>query len=370
MRTHTPNLDNAITDSHTRRLIVDVFHGSDRVMQGLELTEWELDFDLSRDVKMSGSATLAYQSVSGESLVPVGTEGLLSPFKARLLLTMEISTAFFVETVPLGWARLITIPSGVDYYADTQFGRFVVASVVSFEFLSLEENVRRRGFRYPEQPPQLVSTYTELRRITGMTVAATVVDAAIPTGITYDVSKGGRLKGVQDLWDNLGCIGVINTAGAWVGIPKVAGSPVGSLSLGESGTVIDIGYEVDTDEVYNCVVGTFEDANRNPIYAVAEETSGPLSTRGLYGENTLQYSSSVPTTKAAADAAVKAVLSQSIGGQTYQVPIKCVANPLVELGDVLTVEGWVRPLQGRLISSRMTQEALMDVTLEVQRGLV
>jgi hypothetical protein len=36
-------------------------------MQGVELTDWEIDWDLTRDVKMSGSATVAYQSVSGES---------------------------------------------------------------------------------------------------------------------------------------------------------------------------------------------------------------------------------------------------------------------------------------------------------------
>jgi hypothetical protein len=46
------------------------------------------------------------------------------------------------------------------------------------------------------------------------------------------------------------------------------------LALGQSGTVIEVGYEVDTDDIYNCVAGTFEDANRNPIYAVAEVMVG------------------------------------------------------------------------------------------------
>lgn len=370
MRAHSAALDDVLLDSHTRRLLIDVFHGPERVMEQVELTDWELDFDLSKDVKMSGSATIAYQSVAGESLVPDGTEGALSPFKARLLLTMEISNGGFVERIVLGWARLVTAPSGVDYFSDTPLGRFVVVSLVQVEFLSLEENVRRRGFRFPEQPTKLGSTYAEIRRVTGMTVVATVSDAAIPAGTTYDTGQGARLKATQMLWDNLDCIGVINTFGAWVGIPKTAGDPVATLSLGERGTVTDIGYQVDTDEIFNCVVGTFEDPNRNPIYAVAEIAVGPLSTSGVYGENTLQYNQSTPVSgQVEANRIVKSVLNDSIGGQTYQVQITCVANPVIEIGDVVTLAQWVKPLQGRLIKCRMSQGALMDVTLEVQRSL-
>ena len=370
MRPHSAALDDVLLDSHSRRLLVDVFHGPDRVMEGVELTDWELSGDLTRDVKISGSATVAYQSVSGESLVPVGTAGTLSPFRARLLLTMETSNGTFVERNVLGWFRLVTAPSGTDYFTETPFGRFVVASVVEVEFRSLEENVRRRGFRFPEQPPKLASTYDELRRVTGMTVVTSVADKAIPAGTTYETSRGGRLKATQTLWDNLGCIGVIDSNGAWIGIPKDAGDPVTTLALGERGTVVDIGYQVETDEIYNCVVGTFEDAERNPIYSVAEVSTGDLATRGFYGENTLPYNHPTPvSSQVAADRITRSILSQSIGGQTYQVPISCVANPVIELGDVVEVDGYTRPLQGRLIQFRLSKAALMDVTLEVQRSL-
>lgn len=369
MRARTGALDAVLTDSHSRRLLVDVFHGPDRVMQGVELTDWEIQWDLTRDVKMSGSATVAYQSVSGESLVPSGTGGVLSPFRAKLLLTMEVSAGGFTEQVTLGWARVVTVPSAVDYFTDTPFGRFVVASVVEIEFLGLEENVRRRGFRSPEQPPSLASTYTELRRITGMTVVATVSDKTIPAGTTYETSKGGRLTATQLLFSNLGCVGVVDQAGQWVGVPKVAGDPVGALTIGPSGTVIEVGYEVDTDEIYNCVAGTFEDADRNPIYAVAEVMVGDLAVAGPYGENTLPYNQTTPVSgQSEADSIVQALLTQSVGGQTYLVPIKCIATPVIEIGDVLRVDGWTRPLQGRLIKARMTKGALMDVTLEVQRS--
>lgn len=369
MRPHTSTLAEVIKDSHSRKLFVEVFHGPERVMPGLELTDWELEWDLTREVKFAGSATVVYESVSGESLTPDGTEGILSPFKARLLLTMEVSAGAFTERITLGWARVDGSPRGQDYYADTIYGRVVVASVVEITFLGLEENVRRRGFRAPEQPRALTSVYTELRRITGMTVVPTVPDAAIPAAVVYEATRGGRLKAVQDLWGVLGCTGVITPAGQWVGVPNAAGAPVGELALGEQGTVLDIGSEIETDEVYNCVVGSFEDADRNPIFVTAEETSGPLATNGPYGENTLYYSSPLVTTWTAADKTVKAILTQSIGGQLYQVPIQCLINPVAELGDVLTVSGWDRPLQGRLIKVRMGVGASMEATLEVQRSL-
>lgn len=370
MRPHSAALDDVLLDSHGRRLLMDVFHGADRVMEQVELTDWTLSGDLTRDVKISGSATIAYQSVAGESLVPEGTAGVLSPFKARVLLTLETSNGNFVERTVLGWFRMVTAPSGNDYYADTPFGRFVVASVVEVEFLSLEEIVRRRGFRFPEQPLALGSTYTELRRVTGMTVVTSADDKAIPAGTTYDTSRGGRLKAAQMLWDNIDCIGVIDSNGAWVGIPKEAGDPVATLELGEHGTVVDIGYQVDTDEIYNCVVGVFEDENRNPIYAVAEVTTGDLATDGFYGENTLPYRHPTPVSgQAEANRIVQSVLSQSIGGQTYQVPITCVANPVIELGDVVRIDGYSRWLAGRVIHFRLSSDAVMDITLEVQRSL-
>ena len=161
----------------------------------------------------------------------------------------------------------------------------------------------------------------------------------------------------------------MNSAGAFTIISDEVGDPVGALRLGDRGTVIDVGYEVDTDAVYNVVVGQFEDENRNEIWSVAEVTIGDLAVGGLYGENTRYYSSDFVKTQEQADSATAAVLALATGSQQYDVPIQCHINPLVELGDVLELHGWVRPLSGRLVSFSISASESMTVTLRVSRPL-
>lgn len=371
MRTSSDNLPEVLTGSFSRRLSIDVFHGADRVLQDIDITAWQLDGDLTSEVKHSGSATVVYASQAGESLVPNGTDGILSPYRATLLLKLEISAGNFTETVTLGWFKVIAAPSAYDEYVDDPVSgkRVVVSSVVEVEFQSLDVNLKRRGFRSPEQPPSLLSSYDEIRRISDMSVVETVPDKALSTALVYETTQGGRLKGVQDIASSMGGVAVPDSFGALRIITPGADEAVGTLTVGPDGTVTDIGYSIDTDSVYNCVVGTFEDANRNPIYAVAEVTTGPLATDGAYGEYTRYYSSPLVNTQAAADSAVKAILSQSIGGQTYDVPVKCILHPLIELGDPLEVTGHDRPILGQCVKYSMSDSALMDVTLEVPRPL-
>lgn len=368
MRAHSDDLADVLTGSISRRLWADVFFGSDRQMQGLELTGWTIDWDLTSDIKSNGSATVVYQSEAGESLVPEGTGGVLSPFKARLLLSVEVSAETFTETVVLGWYQITGITAAYDNYMDGPAGKTVVSSVVKIEFMSLDETVRRRGFRLPENPPANASTYAELRRITGMPVAATVADKNVNPAITYETSEGGRLKAVQSHFGFLGGVGVVDTSGAWRLIPHAIGDPVGSLVVGPNGTVTDVGYSIDTTNVFNVVIGTGEGPNREPLYYPAVAT-GALDPSGLYTENTTYYNSSTATTQEQLTAETEAVLSQSVGGQTYEVPVQCIFNPLYELGDVLQVVGHTRDISGRVVKVSLSDAALMNVTLEVPRGV-
>lgn len=367
MRPSTTDLPKVLSGSFSRRLWADVFFGSERQAQDVPLTAWQVEYDLSSAVKASGSATIVHQSVAGESWVPDGLDGILSPFKARLLLTVEVYTdAGFSEKVVLGWFRVTGITSAEDSYADTRSGRIVTASTVKLEFRSLDENTKRRGFRSPEQIPDTTSVYTELRRITGMPVVSTVADKVIPKALVYETNEGGRLKGVQDLFTLLGAVGVVDSTGAWRGIPTVFGTSVGALPLGPMGTVLDVGYSVDTDPVINVVVGTAEDANRNPLYWVAS-AAGPLAPGGLYGENTAYYDSQTATTQAQLAAETQAYLNSQIGGLTYEVQVQCIFNPLYEMGDILDVTGYAKPITGRVKTVSLSDSALMNVTLEVQR---
>lgn len=370
MRQHTSALKDVLTGSFTRRIFVNVFHGSDRVAEGLAFTSWSFDGDLGAEVGYSGSGVIVCESVDGESWSPTGTEGVLSPFRARLELVMEISAGEFTEQVSLGMVKVVKVPSAEDQTVVVDGRTRVVSSRVAVSFLSTDEALRRRGFRFPDTSKAGVSVWGEVRRLSAFPVEESVPDVTVPSLKTWEAAQGGRLKALHELGRLLGGTLVVNSRGALTLVPDEMPAPVGVLQLGESGTVTEIEAEIDTDGVYNEVVGTFEDANRNPIYSVASVATGDLAPDGLYGTNTRYYSSDLVKTQAQADAAVKAVLNESISSLMYDVQVQCLINPLVEIGDVWQVDGWNRPLVGRVVKVGLFDSPLMTLTLRVKRVLV
>ncbi len=370
MRQHSDQLEAVLSGSFERELSVNVFNGSDRPLEGVRFESWQLDADLGRGICTQGSGTVVHSSPDGSSLVPVGTEGVLSPFRARVEPVMTIRAGGFEESVSLGTFRVSAVPSASDSLASVDGRELVVASRVALKFDSLEADVGRWGFQFPEQSKAGASAFAEIRRFTGMPVEETVPDVAVPSLKVWEAKQGGRLEAVLELGRVLGGSAVVNSRGAWQVIPDVIGEPVATLRLGELGTVLDVADEIDTDTVYNEVVGTFEDVNGKPIYAVARVTSGALSVDGPYGVHTRYYASDLVKTQAQANGAVQSVLDQSIGSQQYDVQIQCHVNPLVEIGDVVALEGWKRPLVGQLRKIDLSNGAYMSATLRVARRLL
>src|SRR3546814_20364587 len=115
----------------------------------------------------------------------------------------------------------------------------VVASRVQVEFRSLEERVRRRGFRSAEHPASLGSCWDEIRRITGMPVVETVEDKPIQGSSVWEPKPGGRLEAVQKLADVLGGIPPVNSVGAFPIVTEDVGWPGGEWPRGCGGLAVD-----------------------------------------------------------------------------------------------------------------------------------
>lgn len=370
MRQSSEQLKQVLSGSFTRRLTVDVFHGSDRVATGLAFTGWSLNGDLGSEVCYSGAGTVVVESVNGERWAPEGADGVLSPFRARFELMLEVSAGDFSERVSLGSFRVTKTPSMRETTVTIDGAEHVVSSEIESSFLSLDEIVRRAGFEGPVTSPAGASVWGEVRRFAvGLAVEESVPDVVMATAVTWEAAQGGRLKAIHALGRMLGGTMIINGRGAFTLVPDEYTAPVGVLRLGTEGTVTEIGADIDTDGVYNVVVGSFEDANRNPIYATARVRSGPLAYDGTFGANVRYYSSDFVKTQAQADSAVNAVLAESIDSQMYDVRVQCHINPLVEIGDVWEVDGWSKPLVGRVVKVSMSDSELMTVTLRAKRVL-
>lgn len=298
MRQGSADLVNVLSGSFERELTVNVFNGANRVLVGERFDSWQLESDLGGKVCSSGSGVIVHDSVNGESLSPSGTRGVLSAFRARVEPVMAIRAGGFEESISLGTFRVTGNPSASDSTTVVDGREIVTVSTVGVKFMSLDEDVNRWGFRFPEQSAAGASAFAEIRRFTNMPVEQTVADVNLPTLKVWEAKQGGRLDAVLELGRILGGSAVVNSRGAWVIIPNVVGLPVATLRLGEFGTVLDVADEIDTDAVYNEVVGSFEDEAGNPLYSIASVSVGDLSTEGDYKPNTRYYSSDLVKTKA------------------------------------------------------------------------
>ncbi|WP_147424063.1 hypothetical protein [Microbacterium sp. AG1240] len=358
MREGTAALVDALSGSFTVETVCDVFRGTDRVLQDQRFTGWSLSGDMNSAVKYSGSGTLVIPSVAGESAVPNGTSGTLSPFGAVLTISVVVSAGRFSERVLLGWFKVTAVTDAADSVADVNGISTVIASSVTVEFRSLDERIKRAGFRSPEQPSSETTCWAELRRIGILPVKESLPDVVVPSGLTWTAEKGKRLEAAETLAAALGGV-LIPTSDARITVAPNVGDVVMTLELGEYGTVLDVGHSVESDDVPNEVIGVYEAADGTPIYARAVAT-------GALGEDdvhTAYHSSPEVTDQASADLAVERELARAIRAQYVDRRVVCVMNPLVEIGDFVEVVGWDRPLSGQVRQTDISDEATMTVTI-------
>lgn len=363
MRVHSDQLEKVLTGSRDRILHVDVFRGTDRVLMDLRPDDWSLKWDYS-EVGLGGTLTVTVVTDDGVSLIPKGPAGLLSPHAgASVLLLEETRAGSFVETTQLGWARITGYRDAYDSTVEIGGRSVVYSTTITLELEGIEVGVVRDGLEAPAQPASGTTCYREIRRLSGLGVEETLPDKPAPD-ITYEASQGGRWKACLELAKHLGGVLYVTQWGdLTVHDPDVALS--GTLHVGEDGTVTDVIQSASTDAVYNCVVGSFEDENGMPLYATAEVIQGPMSVTGAYGRYTRYYSSDFVNTQEQAQSTVEAILAQYTWGQLYEVPVKALTNPLVEVGDRWEVVSDDRTVEGIVTSVGLSDGPLMDVVLEV-----
>lgn len=368
MRVASDDLAAVLAGSFTTRLIVDSFYGAERTRSDLPAGSWSLKWDSEAAIKSAGSLTIIYTPEVAGSLTPRQFTDILAPFGQELNLLLEVSAGEFSETVQLGHYRIVAVPDARDSHANRLGETITVGSTVTVTLQSREVAVQRSGFRSEQSPPSLGSCWAEMQRLTGMQVLRSVPDRVIPATTVYLAEQGGRLKAVQALAEVLGGVAYVTPDGVLSVLPNASGDVVAELVLGEDGTILDVAHSMESEGVFNEVVGNFESEDRTPIYSVAAVTDGPLAVTGPYGRYTRYYSSPFVKTQAQADSAVAAILSQVSSAQTYRVPVKCIIDPRIEDGDVVSVQ---RPggrlLVGRVVNHSFGSSNVMDLEMDVTR---
>lgn len=365
MRNGAPGVADVLTGSFSRYLTVDVLHGTDRVAQDVRPESWSIAWDLDSDApKASGRLRIVHKSVRGESWVPRGAKGILSPFKATLLLTEVISAGGFESRVQLGFFDVVSIPYAED--AKTTIGyapkraevfaavvpsdslapadellsgdggvylspgrpgfEVVVSSVVEVEVESLDARVNAASFRSPRAASS--SAWGEWQAVGILPVVSTAPDVTVPA-TTWPAERGSRLAAVQHCARLLGGVPFVDSLGRWALADDNTGTV--TLSVGEGGTVIDLASTLTLQGFYNVVVGDYETEDGHPLRAVWV-ADGALAPDVMGREFVRYHKSDMVRTEASANDAVASVGALSTTREV-DVEVDCVYNPLLEIGD-------------------------------------
>lgn len=351
----------ATSPGRSARLRVDVMRGADRVLDGimdggLTGVAPRLSWDLDGEIKQVADFEVVYASDFGDSLTPRAFQSALGPWGNDVQLSMEFSLGSQMVTVPVGRLMIDKNPSATDGTGIYRLmGRdIVIGSHVTVSAKSLDERVARAGFGAEKLAPVEATCWGEIARLTGMKVARNVPDVASP-GLEYERSQRDRLKQVQALGRALGGAVVVDATGTLRVVPTEILTPVGVLDA----TPIEAPYEVDSEGVYNEVVGNFEDADRNPIVVPpAQITVGPLAVDGPYGRYTRYYASPFVTTGDAAVSAIAKLLAD-VSRPTFERKFGMLLDPRVEIGDTWTIAGTTG-----LVTALEWRDDQMTVTLQ------
>lgn len=388
-----------LQDGFTRYLSVDILHGTDVVESDVRVESWSLPGDLGRDPKTTGRLRIVHSSVRGESWVPVGSSGVLSPFRATLQVTEVVSVGAFERRVQLGLFDVVAVPfaqdvkgtinarwveetaefglapsedlvpsddvipeSDIRYVSGRLVGgrEVVLASIVDVDVESLDGRVLGASFRSPRTA--LGSSRNEWRAVGLLPVVVSAPDVALAAA-TWPARDGSRLNAVQTCARNLGGVPIVDSYGQWVLADE--NTPTVELHLGESGTVVELSSGLDLDGFANVIIGSYETEDGREIRAewVAPDDLSPA----VMGREIVKYhSSDLVRNQVVADREVarQGWLATSV---EVDVAVTCLYNPLLELGDHVVVPG--EDVSGVVQKLNVSDAPTMVVTVRGRRSL-
>ena len=347
--------------------VADLYYDSEPKAQNLALLDPSFAWDMSAQVQGTGSCTILWDDMFGQSVVPREIGDLFSPFGAELQVDVIVSAGAFQERIPMGRFVLDSVPAAVEYaIAHPRGGLPVVAeSTVTLDLADYFLRIARDTFPFPTSPKS-TSMWDEAQRLTGLPVVRSIPDRVLPTNITYDEDRLealGKAFGPSNAWPAL------SSNGALTARPKDWPAPVDRLE-----TVLDAPLEMRSENVYNRVV--VEGKNPNPdgpvLRAVAEVTDGylrvrnPDGSRSPFGGSTYNYQSDYLRSQGQCQAYADELLARVSRIRSVTRTIREPFNPLREVGDVLAFVDPTRQGDESTVRVRSITHKQGETVLEVE----
>jgi hypothetical protein len=293
------------------------------------LVDWEVTADRTSKTRRTLRATL------GER-VPIGLGGL-SVYGAVLQLDVGIDYGDgTAELLPVGRFRL-------DERATARPG--AGSTITGY---GLEQPVQDARFLTPRTASgpsavALITTLIQEARPGAVVISRAPRDMAVRQ-VTWDRERWDAVDGTDaSLARALGCEVYADGRGRFViaPTPTIADRPVWTVAEGPGGVLVSESSSETAAGVYNVVVatgdGTDGTAPVGPVIAYDDDPTSPTYWKGPFGARPRFYSSPLLTTAAAAGAAARSVLADSLG-IARSLSFESLAHPGMEPGDVVGVE--------------------------------
>lgn len=360
----------ALTGSRVgERVRAHVWYDGQVVARDLDVTDWQIASDGSRQVRTQASLTVA----DGDGvLAPWGVDDPLGVGGARVQLIYEISGG---ETVDLGFFRITgsdpvenwTLAGGLAWVSG---GATIPVQADDLTTIAVADRLLAA-----ESPQAGATVLSEVRRLlTGIvpvTVAAGVTDRAVATTTVYERE---RMDAVEDLLGMISCTHRMTGDGQLEVHPAQPGAPVWEIAGGDEGVMISVRRSQSSSTLYNGAVSEGADPDGRQLIGRALELSGPLRWEGPHWRRPIFHSATgILTTQAMVDADARSILAGQLRGRTVDLQVTCLPHPGLQPGDAVsvsvpTVTGEAMSLVGvvRTISLRGSSAGVSPMTMTVE----
>lgn len=347
----------------------DLYYAKERRLTNVPLFDVQIRWDGSASIQGSMSCKVVYSSEFAESVSPREIGDLFAPFGPELAVVAHVSVGRMEYRVPVGWFRLVDVPSAVDSFADFAGRQIITSTVLELELKDRFVLVDQNPFDNPQAAQKLASVYAEFSRVTGLPVTVGVPDGPITRAVAYE---DNRLDAAYELVDVLDATPVMLSDGSASFIPKEWPDPVDEVRWGPGGTLVSAPTGMTSKGVYNRIVFNGEASDGSAIYAFAEITYGPLRVRepdgspGPAGVITRRAESEYVVTQDQAEAYVNRDIERTARLAAREIQVVETFNPLREVGDVLWLETQSERLMCRVKDVSFSETT--EMTVEVSSG--
>jgi len=363
-----------LTQSFDITYMADLFYDGVRRFEALPIVSPSIKGDSSGEIEESGSLTVMWTDDHGSSLKPQEPADWLAPYGARLVVYAVVSVGqAFTERVQLGDYLITAVPSANDEVFTLGETKITVGSTAELEFKDRMVEVQRDRFTRLSAPSQTASVWTEVATLTGLQVTRSVPDKPINSAVPYEES---RVSAITDLLAILDATPYMEWDGTLAARPKTPPAAVGTLTIGPSGTITQIGSSLDAEEVYNGVVIRGETDGQQSVLAELWVTTGPLAAtvpgggRTPFHRKPRFYSNPQITTSDQAIAALPGLLQTYSQPKATTLQIQCVIDPTVQVGDVRTVFDGMSTWTVRVTQYDLGEAPTMSITGSVLNRVV